>query len=122
MLYIYVCIQWLYPLSNQVFVFPILNLFAESRIPGKLKIGDWGHIVSVSGPGWAGSWDTALAIVAGAGRHWPVQGTAAQTQTREQLYILSPEQPREAELSSQQVPRERLTVAREACQMSEAQL
>ena len=42
------------PLSNQVFVFPILNLFAESRIPGKLKLGDWGHIVSVSGPGWLG--------------------------------------------------------------------
>ena len=43
------------PLSNQVFVFPILNLLAESQIPGKLKLGcDWGHIVSVSGPGWAG--------------------------------------------------------------------
>ena len=113
------------PISNQVFVFPILNLFAESRIPGKLKLGDWGHIVSVSGPGcggWAGSWDTALAIVAWAGRHWPAHSTAAQTQTLEQLYILSPEQRREAELCSQQVPRERLTVAREACQMSEAQL
>ena len=68
------CCMYPMPISNQVFVFPILNLFAESRIPGKLKLGDWGHIVSVSGPGcggWAGSWDTALAIVAWAGRHWP---------------------------------------------------
>ena len=104
------------------FRFPNIKSFC--RIPNSREVEAWRlgpHCVSV-GSWLAGSWDTALAIVAWAGRHWPAQGTAAQTQTREQLYILSPEQPREAELSSQQVPRERLTVAREACQMSEAQL
>ena len=59
------------PLSNQVFVFPILNLFAESRIPGKLKLGDWGHIVSVSGPGWLGAGTQPWPL-------WPEQADTSQ--------------------------------------------